>query len=46
MEYANNISSNSWYILCLQGKGEVITWWLKGEHNPDFPDFAPRESNA
>ena len=30
------------FYLCLQGKGEVITWWLNGENNPDFPDFAPR----
>jgi len=25
----------------LQGKGEIITWWLTGESNAEFPDLAP-----
>jgi len=31
-------------MLVMQGKGEVITWWLVGENNPDFPDLAPASS--
>jgi class 3 adenylate cyclase len=27
--------------VAMKGKGEVITWWLIGENNPDFPDLAP-----
>jgi len=34
----------------LQGKGEIITWWLTGENNSQFPDLAPltvtRELNS
>lgn len=25
----------------MKGKGELITWWLQGEINPDFPELAP-----
>ena len=29
---------------CLQGKGEIETWWLLGEDHPDFPDLAASSS--
>jgi len=31
------------YYVCvlLQGKGDIITWWLTGENNTEFPDLAP-----
>jgi len=28
-------------MFVLQGKGEIITWWLTGENNSQFPDLAP-----
>jgi len=35
-------------IICscvgVQGKGEIETWWLLGEDNPDFPDLAASSS--
>ncbi|KAK2143905.1 hypothetical protein LSH36_801g03049 [Paralvinella palmiformis] len=27
-------------------KGVVNTYWLQGEINPDFPDFAPQEEDS
>jgi len=28
-------------FVLIQGKGEITTWWLTGENNPEFPDLAP-----
>ncbi|KAK2179118.1 hypothetical protein NP493_512g02032 [Ridgeia piscesae] len=27
----------------MKGKGELVTYWLDGETNPEHPDFAPKE---
>ena len=34
-------------IVCVrsQGKGDIITWWLTGENNTEFPDLAPPDVN-
>lgn len=30
--------------VAMKGKGEIVTWWLLGETNPDYPDLSPSES--
>ncbi len=32
------------YLAFFQGKGTIVTHWLSGEHNPEHPDFAPKDS--
>ncbi|ESN90567.1 hypothetical protein HELRODRAFT_96557 [Helobdella robusta] len=27
----------------MKGKGEICTWWLMGEENPEFPELSPAE---